>query len=96
MDYIELGFHGHGLSSPELPRMAMYPSEKLKTKGESGPFYGLASTEIKENMVIATNIDIHDPTWRKDVGIMGPGDTIWVTESGPVKLIGIPLEFTIV
>ena len=96
MDYIELGFHGHGLSSPELPRMAMYPSEKLKTGRDTGPFYGLTYTEIKENMVIATNIDIHAPSWRKDVGIMGPGDTIWVTEKGPVKLIDTPLEFSIV
>ena len=96
MEYIELGFHGHGLSSPELPRMALYPTEKLKTNADSGPFYGLASVEIKENMIIATNIDIHDPTWRKDIGIMGPGDTIWVTKKEPVKLIGTSLEFSTV
>jgi Xaa-Pro aminopeptidase len=96
MEYVELGFHGHGLSSPELPRTATFPSERLKTKCDSGPFYGLGSIEIRENMVIATNIDIHDPNWRKDIGIMGPGDTIWVTEKGPVKLVGTPLEFSIV
>jgi hypothetical protein len=61
-----------------------------------GSFNGPASIEIKENMVIATNIDIHDPSWRKDVGIMGPADTIWVTEKGPVKLINTPLEFSTV
>jgi Xaa-Pro aminopeptidase len=94
MDYVELGFHGHGLSSPEFPRTAMYPPEKLTTEHSSGPFYGLACTEIKENMVVATNIDIHDPAWRKDVGIMGPGDTIWVTEKGPVKLVETPTEFS--
>ena len=94
MDFIELGFHGHVLSSPELPRMAIYPSEKLKTNSDSGVLYGLASTVIRENMVISTNIDIHDPGWRKDVGIMGPGDTIWVTEKGPnwlARLSNLPL-----
>lgn len=96
MDFIELGFHGHGLSSPELPRTATSPSEKLKRERGVGSFNGPASVQIKENMVIATNIDIHDPAWRKDVGIMGPGDTIWVTEKGPVKLINVPLEFSTV
>jgi len=96
MDFIELGFHGHGLSSPELPRTATLPSEKLKRERGVGSFNGPASIEIKENMVIATNIDIHDPAWRKDVGIMGPADTIWVTEKGPVKLINTPLEFSTV
>jgi Xaa-Pro aminopeptidase len=95
MDFIELGFHGHGLSSPELPRSATAPSEKLRRERSPGFFHGPASMMIRENMVVATNIDIHDPAWRKDVGIMGPGDTIWVTEKGPVKLVGTPLEFTV-
>ena len=94
MDFIELGFHGHGLSSPELPRSATVPSEKLRRERSPGFFHGPASMMIRENMVVATNIDIHDPAWRNDVGIMGPGDTILVTEKGPVKLVGTPLEFT--
>jgi Xaa-Pro aminopeptidase len=94
MEYVELGFHGHGLSSPEFPRCATYPSERLATGRGAGPFRGLGLTEIRENMVVATNIDIHDPAWRSDVGIMGPADTVWVTAKGPVKLVGTPLEFT--
>jgi len=47
-------------------------------------------------MVFSTNIDIHDPQWRDDVGIMGPSETIWVSAKGPVKLIETPLEFTTV
>ena len=90
LDWVELGFHGHGLSSPEFPANIF-----TSAKGEISAL-GSTSFELKENMVFGTNIDIHDPSWRKDVGIMGPGDTIWVSESGPVKLIGIPLEFTIV
>jgi Xaa-Pro aminopeptidase len=93
MDYIELGFHGHGLSSPEFPRSATYPSEKLNTNRGTGPFSGFGLTELKENMVVAVNIDIHDPAWRKDVGIMGPADTIWITAKGPVRLVGTPTDF---
>jgi Xaa-Pro aminopeptidase len=103
MEYIELGFHGHGLASPEFPTM-VYASKKPEAKkrsdsstekGWSG-LYGLSSIEIKENMVFSTNIDIHDPQWRDDVGIMGPSETIWVSAKGPVKLIETPLEFTTV
>lgn len=103
MDYIELGFHGHGLSSPEFPTAVYAPkrpkkeleSESLMDEGWTG-VYGSDAIELKENMVFGTNIEIFDPAWRDDVGIMGPGDTIWVTEKGPVKLVGTPLEFSIV
>ena len=99
MDYVELGFHGHGLGSPEFPSM-VYAAKKPKAEAGAGPFaeevgiYGLASLELKENMVFSTNIDIYDPSWRNDVGIMGPSETVWVSSKGPVKLIGTPLEFT--
>jgi Xaa-Pro aminopeptidase len=93
MDFIELGFHGHGLSSPEYPRAAVFPSERLRTDRAGGTFCGRGLSEIKENMVVATNIDIHDPAWRTDVGIMGPSDTIWVSANGPVKLVDTPLDF---
>lgn len=99
MDYVELGFHGHGLASPEFPTIVYSLKEPeievgagtILEEGWSG-VYGLASIELKENMVFGTNIDIYDPSWRNDVGIMGPGDTIWITEKGPVKLIETPLE----
>lgn len=94
MEFIELGFHGHGLSSPEFPRAATFPSERLRVGKGAGPFFGLGSAVLKENMVVATNVDIHDPLWRKDVGIMGPSDTIWITSTGPVRLVGTPLDFT--
>jgi Xaa-Pro aminopeptidase len=103
MDYVELGFHGHGLASPEFPTM-VYAAKKPEAKKRSGSapdkswtgLYGLSSIEIKENMVFSTNIDIHDPTWRNDVGIMGPSETIWVSAKGPVRLTGTPIEFTVV
>ncbi len=42
-------------------------------------------------MVFGTNIDIHDPRWRSDAGIMF-GDTILVTEGAPRRLVGVPTE----
>lgn len=93
IDFIELGFHGHGLSSPEYPRAAVFPSERLRTSRDGSNFCGRGLSEIKENMVVATNIDIHDPAWRRDVGIMGPADTIWVSAKGPVRLVDTPLDF---
>jgi len=77
-------------------KRATLPSEKLKTgRGGAGPFHGLSSPVIKENIVLATNIDIHDPNWRKDVGIMGPAVTILVTAKAPVKLVKTPMDFAI-
>jgi Xaa-Pro aminopeptidase len=103
MEYIELGFHGHGLSSPEFPTVVYAPqrpddkngTEKSDDKAWTG-VYGSNAIELKENMVFGTNIEIHDPAWRNDIGIMGPGDTIWITDRGPVKLINTPLDFTTV
>ena len=103
MDYIELGFHGHGLSSPEFPTIVYAPkkletgfdTETLLSEGWTG-VYGSDAFELKENMVFGTNIEIQDPAWRSDVGIMGPGDTIWITEKGPIKLVETSLEFSMV
>jgi len=99
IDYVELGFHGHGLASPEFPTM-VYPEKSAKTGEAARPSraevgrYGIPSIELKENMVLSTNIDIHDPSWRNDVGIMGPGETVWISQRGPVRLIGASTEFT--
>jgi hypothetical protein len=42
-------------------------------------------------MVFGTNIDIHDPAWRTDVGLMF-GDTVVVTANGPRSLINTPRD----
>ena len=86
MDYIECGFHGHGLGSPEFPTVVYKPEEPVL----SGR--GLEAFELRSGMVLAINIDIHDPRWRRDVGIM-LGDTAVVTEDGPRRLADIPLDF---
>lgn len=86
LDFLELGFHGHGLASPEFPT-AVY-------KNGSGGLAGdrLADFRLRENMVFGTNIDIQDPVWKRDVGLMY-GDTVQVTPSGGRLLVGVPHEF---
>ncbi len=85
MDFIELGFHGHGLASPEIPT-AVTSAGSPWGAGE-----GILSLEVRENMVFGTNIDIYDPKWKKDVGLM-LGDTLCVTKSGVRRLINTPLN----
>jgi Xaa-Pro aminopeptidase len=82
MDYVECGFHGHGLGSPEFPTVLHAPG-KGSMAGK-----GLESIPLEENMVFGINIDIHDPVWRKDVGVMY-GETVLVRAHGPECLVGV-------
>jgi Xaa-Pro aminopeptidase len=81
--YLELGFHGHGLGSPEWPTI-VYPPGHSPLGGD-----GLEDVELREGMVFGTNIDLHDPVWSTGVGLM-LGDTIEVTPSGGRPLVGTP------
>jgi len=45
-------------------------------------------------MIFGTNIDIHNPRWKTDVGVMF-GDTVQVTSSGGRRLVGIPLDLPV-
>ena len=63
--WLELGFHGHGLGSPEMPApIYMMGMETFRPNYQSAE-----DTILQENMVLATNIDIQDPAFRYDVGI---------------------------
>lgn len=98
MDFVELGFHGHGLGSPEYPS-TVYPQEPTETYPEGLAWnalsgYGLEDMQLRPGMVFGTNIDVHDPSWRKDIGLMY-GDTVLVTEDGPEKLIDMPTQFSV-
>ena len=87
LKYIELGFHGHGLSSPEFPTY-VYSDDWPYEAGE-----GINDYRLKENTAFGINIDIHDPKWRDDVGIMF-GDTVLVGH--PPKLLGnVPLTLPV-
>lgn len=85
-DYVELGFHGHGLASPEYPT-SVYRAGFGALSGEA-----IANLPIEENMVIGTNIDIHNPQWRKDVGLQF-GDMYHITKDGARPLVRIPTDF---
>ncbi len=87
MDYVELGFHGHGLASPDYPSVTYKSREAPMLTGDA-----LGDVVLQENMVFGTNIDMFDPRWRTDVGIM-LGDTIQVTRDGPRRLINTPMDF---
>lgn len=55
----------------------------------------IPETCLEENMVFGQNIDIHNPNWNPNAGLM-LGDTIWVTKEGPNKLTRVPVELTVV
>ena len=85
-DFIELGLHGHGIGSPEFPTRVYKASSSHTLAGSA-----VDTIVLQENMVFGTNIDIHDPGWRMDVGLMF-GDTVVVTAAGPRSLINTPRE----
>lgn len=87
MEFVELGFHGHGLVSAMIPTI-VYKSESGDVM--SGQKYG--ELQFRENMVFGTNIDVYDPKWNKTVGLM-LGDTLHITKEGTRRLVGIPLDF---
>ena len=88
MDYLELGFHNHGLSSADFPTIVYKPGAG-RMGGDGMPDFAL-----RENMVLGTNLDIHNPCWQQDVGVM-LGDTVQVTPDGGRRLVGIPLELPV-
>ena len=92
LDFLELGFHGHGVISAEYPTLIRQPrAAEDQFALASG---GITSMVLRENMVLGTNVDIHDPNWRKDVGIQ-LGDTVVITKDGARNLVGIPLELVV-
>jgi Xaa-Pro aminopeptidase len=86
LDFVELGFHGHGLASPEFPAI-VYREADNSLLGRRG----LGDVRLRENMVFGLNIDLHDPSWRRDVGIQ-LGDMVRVTPAGAEYLCDIPLD----
>lgn len=86
-DFCELGFHGHGLASPEYP-LSVYREEDKGVMAGSR----ISDLEIEEDMVICLNIDVHNPAWRKDVGMMY-GDMLHIAKDGAIKMINVPTEF---
>lgn len=87
LDFVELGFHGHGLASPEFPTVVY----RHGTRPYAMSGTGYEDFELQENMVFGQNIDLFDPQWQPDVGIM-LGDMVLVTKNGGQLFERIPLE----
>ncbi len=92
MAHVEVGIHGHGLASPEFPTVVFGGPSGLV---QGHPMGRVPPIIIKENMVFGVNIDVSDPRWRKDSGLMC-GDTVAVTKTGARKLTKVPIELTII
>ena len=98
MDFIELGFHGHGLASPEFPAV-VYPQESTRLYPDGMAWHPASARDQedirhREGMVFGTNIDVHDPSRRDDIGLMYR-DTILVTGDGPERLVGTPEQLVV-
>jgi Xaa-Pro aminopeptidase len=99
MDYLELGLHGHGLSSGEFPT-ALYPADRTKylqitSSKDNKAFAPVSSFPLQENMVFGTNIDIHNPKWMHNVGVK-LGDTVVIKKTGPQLLCQTPVKLSII
>jgi Xaa-Pro aminopeptidase len=85
LDFVELGFHAMGLASPEFPTVIYQPgfgSPKL-----DGSLIG--DVVLQEGMCFGNNIDLHDPSWKPDVGCM-LSDFMVVRPGGAELLVGTP------
>jgi Xaa-Pro aminopeptidase len=87
LDFVELGFHGHGLASPEFPTVVFRPGFGPDSMNGAR----LDNLVLEENMVFGNNIDIFDPGWKPDVGCMF-GDMMVVKKGGAQKFVNVPLE----
>jgi Xaa-Pro aminopeptidase len=87
VDWVELGFHGHGLGSPEFP--AVVYEEGYGSKHLNGTAIG--DLVLEEGMTFGNNIDLHDSRWRVDVGCM-LADFMVVRPGGAECLVGVPRE----
>lgn len=88
VDWLELGFHGHGLGSPELPEAVFMGSNESKTPKRWKISKEQKEVILEQNMVLGTNIDLFDPAFRPDVGIMF-GDCV-VVNNDPELLVNTP------
>ena len=83
MDYLELGFHQHGLASAGPLTVVHKPGPGQLAGGK------ISELVFQENMIFGTNIDIYDPQWKNDVGLMF-GDTLHVTKDSARCLVNTP------
>ena len=86
LDFVELGFHGHGMASPEFPTVIYRPGYGPPSLNGTG----IGDLMFEEGMVFGNNIDLSNPKWKPDVGCMF-GDMVVVRENCAERLVDIPL-----
>lgn len=87
LDYVELGFHAMGTASPEFPTVIY--QEGFGSNALNG--HGIGDMVLEEGMCFGNNLDLHDSTWKPDVGCM-LSDFMVVRPGQAECLIGTPLE----
>lgn len=91
VDWVELGFHAMGLASPETPTVVYRPG--YGSNALNG--HNLTNFVLKEGMCFGNNIDLHDPTWKVDVGTM-LSDFMVVRKDKAELLVNTPRELGVV
>ena len=91
LDYVELGFHMMGTASPEFVSM-VYPPEYGRPNANG---WGVADLVLEDGMTFGNNIDLHDSTWKPDVGCM-LADFMVVRPHGAECLVNVPTEMACV
>ncbi len=76
-----------GLASPEFPTVIY--TEGFGYNATNGA--GIGELILEEGMCFGNNIDVHDPSWKPDVGCM-LSDFMVVREKEAECLIGTPRE----
>lgn len=85
LDWVELGFHAMGMASPEFPTVVYAPGYGLN----SANGHGIGDLVLEEGMTFGNNIDLFDPAWKPDVGVV-LSDFMVVREGGAELLVGTP------
>jgi Xaa-Pro aminopeptidase len=87
LDWVELGFHAMGTASPEFPTVVY--EEGFGSPTLNGQDIG--DLVLEEGMTFGNNIDLHDSSWKPDVGCM-LADFMVVRPGTAECLVGTPRE----
>jgi Xaa-Pro aminopeptidase len=90
VNWVELGWHAMGLASPEFPTVVYEPGFGSRTLNG----HGVGDLLLEEGMTVGNNIDLHDRTWKSDVGVMF-ADFMVVRPGGAELLVHTPRELGI-
>jgi len=87
LDWVELGFHAMGTASPEFPTVIYQSGYGGNALNSSR----IGNMVLEEGMCFGNNIDLHNSSWKPDVGCM-LSDFMVVRKDKAECLIGTPTE----